>query len=355
MDTHLFTPLQLRGVTLENRIAVSPMCQYSSEDGFPNDWHYVHLTTRAIGGAGLVIAEATAVEARGRISPQDLGIWKDEHIEPHRKLAGLVRDAGAVPGIQLGHAGRKASTRRPWDGRGPVGEEDGGWSPIVGPSALPFAEGYQVPLDLDEEGLAGVVASFAAGARRARESGYGLVEVHGAHGYLISSFLSPLANHRTDSYGGSFENRVRLLEEVVAAVRSEWPDELPLFVRISTTDWAEGGWTVEESVALAERLENQGVDLIDCSSGGNKLVPVPTGPGYQTAAAAEIRRRTGMKTGAVGMIRSAHQADHIIRSGQADIVLLAREMLRNPYWALQAASELGVDVPWPPQYERAKL
>lgn len=330
------------------------MCQYSAEDGFPNDWHFIHLASRAVGGAGLVIAEATAVEARGRISPQDLGIWKDEQIGAHRKLARLIAEAGAVAGIQLAHAGRKASTYRPWEGRGPVPPGQGGWSPIVGPSPLPFAEGYQEPRELGHDGIEEVVHSFAQGARRAREAGYRLAEIHGAHGYLISSFLSPLANRRQDEYGGPLENRARLLERVVAAVRGEWPQELPLFVRISTTDWAEGGWTVEDSVALAARLADSGVDLIDCSSGGNRVVPVPAGAGYQTAAAAEIRRRTGMKTGAVGLIRSAHQADHIIRTGQADLVLLAREMLRNPYWALNAATELGVDVAWPPQYERAK-
>lgn len=355
MSAHLFSPLQLRDVTLKNRIAVSPMCQYSAEDGYPNDWHYVHLASRAVGGAGLVIAEATAVEPGGRISPQDLGIWSDDHIESYRRLAGLVKEAGAVAGIQLGHAGRKASTRRPWEGRDPLPFEEGGWSPVVGPSPLPFAEGYQVPKELDRDGIAAVTETFARAARRAREAGFEVVEIHGAHGYLISSFLSPLANERTDEYGGSFENRVRLLEQVVGAVRGEWPESLPLFVRISTTDWADGGWTVEDSVALAERLKGLEVDLLDCSSGGNKTVPVLSGSGYQTAAAAEIRRRSGMMTGAVGMIRSPRQADHIIRTGQADLVLLAREMLRNPYWPLQAARELGVDVAWPKQYERAKL
>ncbi|MEX2540543.1 MAG: NADH:flavin oxidoreductase/NADH oxidase [Trueperaceae bacterium] len=352
---HLFSPLRLREVTSRNRIAVSPMCQYSAEDGYPNDWHYVHLASRAVGGAGVVITEAAAVEARGRISPQDLGIWSDDHIASYRKIVDLVEGAGAVAGVQLAHAGRKASTRRPWEGRHALDEAGGGWSPIVAPSSIAFGDGYQVPEQLDAEGIATVTDAFAQAARRAREAGFRLIEIHGAHGYLISSFLSPLANKRADEYGGSFENRVRLLEDVVTAVRSEWPKTLPLFVRISTTDWSEGGWTVEDSVALAGRLTALGVDLIDCSSGGNVVAAVPIGPGYQTSAAAEIRRRTGIMTGAVGMITEAQQADHVIRTGQADLVLLARALLRNPYWPLLAARELGVDVPWPAQYERAKL
>jgi 2,4-dienoyl-CoA reductase-like NADH-dependent reductase (Old Yellow Enzyme family) len=351
---HLFTPLRLRDVVMPNRIAVSPMCQYSASDGHPNDWHYVHLASRAIGGAGLVIAEATAVEPRGRITPYDLGIWSDEHVHAFRRLVELVAAAGAVPGIQLAHAGRKASTARPWEGRRSLTEGEGGWSPIVGPSPLPFSDANPSPEPLDAEGIANVTRAFAEAARRSRDAGFRLIEIHAAHGYLLSSFLSPLANRREDEYGGSFENRVRLLEEVVASVRGQWPAELPLLVRISTTDWVEGGWTVKDSVQLAARLKQLGVDLLDCSSGGNVMAPVPAGPGYQTAAAAELRRRAGIMTGAVGMISSPHQADHVIRSGQADLVLLARAILRDPYWPLHAASELGVEVPWPVQYERAK-
>ena len=347
---HLFTPLTLRGVTLRNRIAVSPMCMYSAEDGLANDWHLVHLGARAAGGAGLVLTEAAAVSPEGRISPQDLGIWDDRHVAPLARVA-----QGATPGIQLAHAGRKASTLRPWDGSGPVAADAGGWSPVLGPSPLPFDAGWQVPAPLDEAGLQRLVEAFADAALRALVAGFHVVEIHAAHGYLLSEFLSPLANQRTDRYGGSFENRVRLLEEVVDAVRTRWPEHLPLFVRVSSTDWTAGGWTPDETVALARRLLPRGVDLLDCSSGGNvPKAQIPVGPGYQTPFAARVRAETGLAAGAVGMITGAAQADHIVRTGQADALLLARELLRDPHWPLQAAAELGHEAPWPPQYLRAR-
>ncbi|MCY1081121.1 NADH:flavin oxidoreductase/NADH oxidase [Archangium lansingense] len=351
----LFTPVSFRGVTLKNRIVVSPMCQYSSEDGFANDWHFVHLGSRAVGGAGLIILEATAVEAIGRISPQDLGIWKDEHIAPLARITRFIHEQGAVAGIQLAHAGRKASTARPWEGGGPIppGVKNG-WKP-VGPSPVPFDTEHTVPEALDEAGLQHIIRAFVDATERARAAGFRHVEVHAAHGYLLHEFLSSLSNRRTDRYGGSFENRVRLTREVVQAVRKRWPEELPLFVRISATDWAEGGWNIDESVALAKLLKQDGVDLIDCSSGA--LVPgvkIPSGPGYQTMFAERIRKEASIATGAVGFIRSAFQAEHIVRTEQADVVILARELLRDPYWPLRAARELHAKVAWPPQYERAQ-
>jgi 2,4-dienoyl-CoA reductase-like NADH-dependent reductase (Old Yellow Enzyme family) len=354
MSSLLFSPLQLRGVTLRNRIAVSPMCQYSSEEGFANDWHFVHLGSRAVGGAGLVMTEATAVEAVGRISPQDLGLWKDEHIAPLARITRFISEHGAVPGIQLAHAGRKASTARPWEGGKPVGPEAGGWKP-VGPSPLPYADGHPTPEPLDAAGLVRVVRAFSEAAERARAAGFRVIEIHAAHGYLLHEFLSPLSNHRTDRYGGSFENRVRLVREVVKAVRERWPEELPILARFSCSDWLPGGWTIEESVELARLLVKEGVDLIDCSSGA--LAPgakIPVGPGYQTPFAERIRREAGIATGAVGFIRSALQAEHILQTGQADMVILAREMLRNPHWPLHAARELGADVTWPAQYRLAR-
>ncbi|MGZ3461383.1 MAG: NADH:flavin oxidoreductase/NADH oxidase, partial [Archangium sp.] len=297
MSSVLFTPLQLRGVTLKNRIAVSPMCQYSSEDGFANDWHLVHLGARAVGGAGLVITEATAVEAIGRISPQDLGIWKDEHIAPLARIVRFIHEQGAVAGTQLAHAGRKAGTKRPWDGGGPIAPDaKDGWKPI-GPSPIPFDPEHTVPEPLDDAGIQRVIRSFAEATERARAAGFRLIELHAAHGYLLHEFLSPLSNHRKDRYGGSFDNRVRLTREVTQAVRKRWPDELPLFVRLSATDWAEGGWTLEDSVALAKLLKQDGADLIDCSSGA--LVPgvkIPAGPGYQTPFAERIRKESGIAT-----------------------------------------------------------
>lgn len=352
--SHLFAPLTFRSVTLRNRICVSPMCQYSSMDGFANDWHVVHLGSRATGGAALVVAEATAVEARGRISPSDLGLWKDEHIEPLARIVRFIHDQGAVAGIQLAHAGRKASTKRPWDGMGVVLDNEGGWLPVA-PSDIPFNAGDPSPHALTREEIRDVIAAFAAATRRARIAGFRLIEIHAAHGYLLHQFLSPLANRRNDEYGGSFENRTRLTREVVTAVRAEWPQNLPLFIRISATDWIEGSWSVDDSIALVRQLVPLGIDLIDCSSGG--LAPgakIPIGPGYQTPLAARIRQETGIRTGAVGMIVAPAQADHIIRTAQADVVFLARAMLRNPYWPLHAGAELRQPVPWPPQYLRAK-
>jgi 2,4-dienoyl-CoA reductase-like NADH-dependent reductase (Old Yellow Enzyme family) len=351
--THLFSPLALRDVTLRNRVGVSPMCQYSSEDGFANEWHLVHLGRFATGGAGLVLTEAAAVSPEGRISPQDLGIWKDAHLEALGRIARFVKSQGAVAGVQLAHAGRKASTRRPWEAPGPVPERDGGWRPVA-PSAAPFAPGWHEPEALDEAGLGRVAAAFADAARRVRDAGFEVVEVHGAHGYLLHEFLSPLTNQRRDRYGGSLENRLRFPLEVVAAVRQAWPERLPVLFRVSATDWMEGGWTAAETVELARRLREAGVDLVDTSSGGNDpRQQIPAGPGYQTAFAERIRREAGVATAAVGMITSPAQADHVVRTGQADLVLLARAMLRNPNWALAAAKELGAEAPVPKQYLRA--
>ena len=352
-DATLFAPLTIRGVRFRNRIAVSPMCQYSAEDGFAGDWHLVHLGSRAVGGAALVIAEATAVEARGRISPGDLGLWKDDHIAPLARIARFVRQNGAVPGIQLAHAGRKASTAVPWEGGAPLTAEAGGW-PTVAPSPIPFRDGDPIPEELGRAAIRGIVEAFAAAAARALRAGFQVVEIHSAHGYLLHQFLSPLSNHRTDEYGGSFDNRVRLALEVAAAVRGGWPDSLPLFLRVSAQDWAEGGWRLEDSVELARRLKPLGVDLVDASSGG--LVPhakIALGPGYQIPFAETIRRGANVLTGAVGMITEAAQADTVIRQGQADIVLLARAFLRDPYWPLNAARRLGADADVPVQYRRA--
>jgi len=350
----LFDPLAIRDLTFANRVFVSPMCQYSSDDGYANDWHFVHLGSRAIGGAGLVMTEAMAVLAEGRISQQDLGIWSDGHIEMLGRIVNFVHEQGSIAGMQLAHAGRKASTRRPWEPPGAIPEADGGWTKVVAPSALPFADTYPMPQALTPDGIQEVVAAFVAATRRACQAGFRVLEIHAAHGYLIHEFLSPLSNRREDNYGGSFENRTRLCREVVAAVRSAWPKELPLFLRISAADWVEGGWDIDESVNLAGELKPMGVDLIDCSSGGN--VPhakIPVGAGYQTAFAERIRRQTGIMTGAVGMITSPVQADHIIRTEQADAVFMAREFLRDPYWPLRAARELEQPIAWPVQYLRA--
>ena len=353
-DAGLFSPLTLRSVTLRNRVGVSPMCQYSSVDGFANDWHVQHLGSRAAGGAAIVITEANAVTADGRISPADLGIWRDDHVEGLARCVRLIEANGAVAGTQLAHAGRKASTAPPWEGGQALTVEEGGWRPIWGPSAVPFGSRSPVPEALAEEGIRGVVRAFADAAGRAREAGFRVVEVHAAHGYLLHEFLSPLANQRTDRYGGSFESRVRLLLEVVDAVRGVWPDALPLFVRISATDWMEGGWELEQSVELGRMLKGQGVDLVDCSSGG--VVPgakITVGPGYQTPFAAEIREKARIATAAVGLITEPGQADQVIRGGHADLVLLARAVLRDPYWALHAAKTLGEEIRWPVQYQRA--
>lgn len=352
---HLFETLRIRDVQFRNRIFVSPMCEYSSRDGFANDWHLVHLGSRAVGGAALVLTEASAVTADGRISPADLGIWKDEHVEFLGRIFRFIEQQGAVPGMQLAHAGWKASTAEPWKGGGPVSAADGGWSPIFSASAFSFTEGWQTPVALDEAGIAAIARAFRDAARRALQAGARVIEIHSAHGYLLHSFLSPLSNRRTDRYGGSFENRIRFLRETVACVREVWPEKYPLFVRISASDWAEGGWTLEESVESARLLKAQAVDLLDCSSGG--VVPrakIAIGPGYQVPFAERIRREAGIMTGAVGMITTPEQADTIVRNGHADAVFLARELLRDPYFPLHAAAALRQEVAWPNQYLRAK-
>jgi 2,4-dienoyl-CoA reductase-like NADH-dependent reductase (Old Yellow Enzyme family) len=353
MTVPLFSSFQLRSVEIANRIGVSPMCQYSSDDGFANEWHMVHLGGRAQGGAGLVSLEAAAVLPEGRISPADLGIWKDEHIPALERIAGFIHSQGARAGMQLAHAGRKASTASPFDGQGLVLPDHGGWQPVA-PSPIAFAPDYAVPVALDQFGINAIVDAFAQAARRALKAGFDFVEIHAAHGYLLHEFLSPLANQRNDGYGGSFANRTRLLVEVADAIRRVWPDRLPLFVRISATDWADGGWNPDESVQLAHILRRHGVDLIDVSSGG--LVPnvqIPLAPGYQVGFAAQIRRETGIATAAVGLITDPVQANAIIANGEADLVLLARAMLRDPYWALHSATALGQTASWPKQYLRA--
>lgn len=353
MNYMLFTPLASRGVTFRNRIAVSPMCQYSSEDGFANDWHLVHLGSRAVGGAGAVLIEATAVDSRGRISPHDQGIWKDAHVDFLSRIAAFLKDHGAVAGIQLAHAGRKASTARPWDGGKYIPASAGGWQPVA-PSPIPFHPDDPAPHELTRDEIRCLVEAFASAARRALRAGFNLVEIHGAHGYLIHEFLSPLSNRRTDEYGGSFENRIRFALEVVESVRAAWPEDLPLWLRISATDWAEGGWTLDDSVALAKRVKPLGIDLIDCSSGGLTLQQkIELGPGYQVPFAARIRREADIPTGAVGMITEPEQAEQILVNGEADLILLAREFLRDPYFPLHAARKLGVKIDAPPQYGRA--
>jgi 2,4-dienoyl-CoA reductase-like NADH-dependent reductase (Old Yellow Enzyme family) len=348
----LFTPFPQRSLTLRNRIVVSPMCQYSAHDGMPDDWHLVHLGSRAVGGAGAVIAEATAVSPEGRISPGDTGLWNEAQQEAWRRITRFVEAQGAVAGVQLAHAGRKASALRPWQGGGPLPAGQGDWT-TVAPSALPFDQGWHVPKALDEAGLRKVVDDFRAAARRALAAGFRLVEIHAAHGYLLHQFLSPLSNRREDAYGGSFENRTRLVREVVAAVREAWPEALPLWLRVSATDWAEGGWDVEQSVALAKLVKPLGVDLVDASSGG--LVPhvkIPLAPGYQVPFAARIRREADIATGAVGLISTPEQAEAIVAGGEADVVLLARESLRDPYFPRRAARVLGASIEAPVQYQR---
>jgi 2,4-dienoyl-CoA reductase-like NADH-dependent reductase (Old Yellow Enzyme family) len=351
---HLFDPLTIRDLQFANRVFVSPMCQYSSSGGLPNDWHLVHLGSRAVGGAALVMTEATAVLPEGRISPQDLGIWSDAQVEPLRRIVRFIHDQGSVAGMQLAHAGRKASTRRPWESAGAVPESEGGWNNVMAPSAIAFTENYPKPQALTRDGIQEIVAAFAAAARRACDAGFRVIEIHAAHGYLIHEFLSPLSNQRDDDYGGSFENRTRALREIARAVRGAWPRGAPLFVRISATDWVQGGWDLEQSIALARELKQLDVDLIDCSSGGS--VPqanIPVGAGYQTPFAQRIRDEAEILTGAVGMITSPAQAEHIINTGQADAILMAREFLREPYWPLRAAQELRQSVSWPVQYLRA--
>ncbi|MGD2123043.1 MAG: NADH:flavin oxidoreductase/NADH oxidase [Gemmatimonadota bacterium] len=354
-DPHLFSPLILRGVTLRNRIALSPMCQYSASEGKANDWHLVHLGARALGGVGLALLEATAVAPEGRISPQDLGIWNDDQVDSLAPIVRFLREQGAEVGIQLAHAGRKASSARPWEERGPLGPAAGGWSPVYGASPIPFDDGHPPPEELDQAGVEGVVSAFRAAAHRSLAAGFRVVEIHAAHGYLLHTFLSPLTNHRTDAYGGSFEHRTRLIREVVEAVREVWPQHLPLLLRISCTDWMPGGWDLSDSVALARMVAPLGVDLMDCSSGGlDPGARIPTDPGYQVPFARQIRGEAGVPTGAVGLITEPSQADDIIRSGSADLVLLGRQLLREPHWPLRAARELGQEVEWPAQYLRAK-
>ncbi|WP_341719583.1 NADH:flavin oxidoreductase/NADH oxidase [Micromonospora sp. FIMYZ51] len=351
----LFTPLALRTVTLPNRIALAPMCQYSAgPDGLPTDWHLVHLGTRAVGGAGLVMTEATAVLPEGRISPQDTGLWSGRHVDAWRPVTRFLAAHGAVPTVQLAHAGFKASTYRPWDPRrGGVPDTEGGWVP-VGPTDEPFVPEYRVPTALDEAGIAAVVEAFGAAASRALDAGFAAVEVHAAHGYLLHEFLSPLTNHRTDGWGGDRAGRMRLTLEVARAVRAAVGADVPVLARISATDWVAGGWTVDDSVALATELATAGVDLVDCSSGGaSPNASVPVGRGYQVPLAARVRREARVATGAVGLIVEPEQAEAIIAEGEADLVLLGRELLRNPYWPRQAAAKLGADASWPDQYLRA--
>lgn len=352
----LFTPLQIGAVTLRNRIVVSPMCEYSATDGFANDWHLVHLGSRAVGGAGLILTEAIAVSPEARISPADLGIWKDEHIDKLKHIVDFLHAHGAIAGVQLAHAGRKASTTEPWKGSKLVPVNEGGWENIMAPSAIPFSEHYGHPKALDKAGIDKVVADFKAAAVRTLKAGFKVIEIHAAHGYLIHQFLSPLSNHRTDEYGGSFENRIRLLTEIVTAIQEVWPEENPLFVRISATDWVEGGWDLPESTQLAGILKDAGVHLIDTSSGGlDTRQKIPVGPLYQTGFAHHIKKETGIQTGAVGLITTADEAEMIVSTGKADLVFLARELLRDPYFPLHAAHHLKDEsLKWPLQYERAK-
>jgi len=352
MQVHasLLDPLTIRGVTLRNRIVVSPMCQYCAVDGMADDWHLVHLGSRAVGGAGLVFVEASAVTAQGRITPRDMGIWDDRHIQPLSRVADFIHRMGAVAAIQLAHAGRKASCRPPVEGGSRLKTLEGAW-PVIAPSAIPFREDDPLPRALDEVGISEVIQAFVAAARRAIEAGFRIIEIHSAHGYLLHSFLSPLSNQRTDRYGGNLENRMRLLLEVAAAMRAVMPQDMPLFTRISATDWAEGGWDLEQSIELARALKPLGVDLIDCSSGA--LIPtakIPAAPGFQVQFAAAIRKEVDILTGAVGLITEPEQANQIVESGQADLVFLARAMLREPYWALKAEQARSKDPSWPLQY-----
>jgi 2,4-dienoyl-CoA reductase-like NADH-dependent reductase (Old Yellow Enzyme family) len=355
MESQLFSPLKIKSITLKNRIAISPMCQYSAEEGFANNWHLVHLGSRAAGGAGLVIQEATAVSPEARISPADLGLWSDDHIKKLKKITKFIINQGSVPGIQLAHAGRKASVSSPWYGNKKLAQNQGGWE-TVAPSAIGYHENETTPTALDKTGIQKVISDFKLAARRAVAAGYQVLEIHGAHGYLLHQFLSPLSNGRTDEYGGSFENRIRFTLEILEAIQLEWPKEFPLFVRISATDWAEGGWNIEESVQLSKILKEKGIDLIDVSSGG--LVSqqqIPLGPNYQVPFAEQIKKEANILTGAVGLITTSQQAEDIIVNENADLVLFARESLRNPNLGLDFAHELGVDVQWPKQYERAKI
>jgi 2,4-dienoyl-CoA reductase-like NADH-dependent reductase (Old Yellow Enzyme family) len=350
----LFEPLQIGAVTLKNRITVSPMCEYSSVDGFANDWHLVHLGSRAVGGAGLIITEATAVSPEGRITPDDLGIWSDEHLPYLQRITQFIKAQGSVTGIQLAHAGRKASTHSPWKGGHALAPNEGAWQ-TVAPSAIPFKEGMHTPLELDENGIQKIKEDFRTAALRAVEAGFEVIEIHAAHGYLLHEFYSPLSNKRSDKYGGSFENRIRLLLEVVAVVQAALQKDFPLFVRISATDWTEDGWSLEDSIQLAAALKGANVHLVDCSSGGNTSgVKIPVGPLYQAEFAERIKKETGIMTGAVGLITSAQEAETILQKNGADLILLGRQVLRDPYFPLHAAKELGVEISWPVQYLRAK-
>lgn len=350
----LFSPLEIKGVTLKNRIAVSPMCQYSAVDGFANDWHFVHLGSRAVGGAGLIIVEATGVSPEARISPQDLGIWKDDHIEKLAQITSFLKEHGSVPGIQLAHAGRKASTEVPWLGHAKVSIENGGWE-TVAPSALAYSDTYPMPSALDEDGIQKVIGDFKTATERALRAGFEVIEIHASHGYLLHQFLSPLSNRRTDKYGGSLQNRMRLLLEVIEGVKAVLPETTPLFMRIPGSDWADGGWSPEDAVELARELQKSGVDLLDVTSGGlAQQQKIAVGPAYQLPFASKIKRETGILTSTVGMITDAVQAETILVNGDADLILMAREMLRDPYFPLRAARELNADIQWPLQYERAK-
>jgi 2,4-dienoyl-CoA reductase-like NADH-dependent reductase (Old Yellow Enzyme family) len=354
MSSKLFSPIQLKSITLKNRIVVSPMCQYSSSDGFATDWHLVHLGSRAVGGASLIISEATAVSPEGRISPDDLGIYHDAHIEKLKQITEFITAQGSVAGIQLAHAGRKASTYSSWKGRGLVPADKGGWK-TVGPSPIPFNEHYDTPTEMDDYDIKKVVGDFVSAATRALMAGFQVIEIHSAHGYLLHQFLSPLSNTRNDQYGGSFENRIRLLLEVIDAVKSVWPQRLPLFVRISASDWAENGWNLEESIKLSAILLQKGVDVVDVSSGGLvSYAKITVGPSYQVPFASAIKKETGIITGAVGLITDAQQAENILQNEEADLIIMAREFLRDPYFPLHAAAALGEDISWPVQYERAR-
>jgi len=351
----LFTPLTMRSLTLRNRILVSPMCQYSSHDGVPNEWHLVHLGSRAVGGAALVMVEATAVSPEGRISPHDSGLWNDAQAEAFVPITRFITAQGAIPAIQLGHAGRKASVLPPWLGGAAISEADGGWQPLA-PSAVPFGPGSPLPRAMRDAELEGICIRFEEAARRALSAGFQVIELHMAHGYLLHQFLSSLSNHREDAYGGSLANRIRLPLEIARRIRVLWPGELPVMVRISATDWVDGGWDIEQSLELCRHFKEIGIDLVDCSSGG--LVPdavIPAAPGFQTPLAARIRREVGIATGAVGLITAAAQAEQIVATGAADVVLLARELLRDPYWPMHAAQQLKTEFTWPVQYERAKI
>ena len=351
----LFQPLKIKSLTLKNRLVVSPMCQYSSDDGFANDWHLVHLGSRAVGGAGLIIAEASAVSPEGRITPKDLGIWKDDHIPALKRITSFIKSQGSIPGIQLAHAGRKASHHVPWEGGAALKSHENRWETFA-PSALAFKEGEPVPTELDENGILKVISDFEKATERALEAGFQIIEIHGAHGYLLHEFLSPLSNKRKDSYGGSFENRCRFILEIVKAIRSKWPTDSPLFFRISATDWVDNGWNIEDSIRLSNLLKNHDVDLIDCSSGGNiSGVKIPIGPLFQVPFSEQIRKKANIKTGAVGLITTTNEAEKILQEEQADLIVMARQFLRDPYFPLHAAKDLALDQPWPVQYERAKI